>query len=350
VTGRAAAGASAALALGLFCAGCGHRSSQISIVVAGSVEHVADGTTLDRAADLFHLRPRSGNLLDVQGRVLRAGAFPGRLLIDGRRAAESTRLRGGDEIRLVAGRDHTEPLHRRFSPVRGGMPGNPQGSLARTPGVEVIVEGAISHQLVSTHFRPSAVAPRVERAVALTFDDGPSPQDSPRILAILRRLHVRATFFVIGYLVDWYPEVVAREHAAGMAIGNHTYNHPEVPPFNQLPRRLLEAEIALGAKSLARVGITPSLLRPPAGSSSPAVVRAAEAFGERVVLWSVDPNDWRSDLTAREIKRRVLSAVRPGSIVILHDGGGDRSATIAALPGIIKGIRHKHLRLVPLTP
>jgi peptidoglycan/xylan/chitin deacetylase (PgdA/CDA1 family) len=135
-----------------------------------------------------------------------------------------------------------------------------------------------------------------------------------------------------------------------MAIGNHTYNHPEVPPFNQLPRRLLEDEIVLGAQSLARVGITPGLLRPPAGSSSPEVVRAAEAAGERVVLWSVDPTDWRSDLTAAEIKRRVLSAVRPGSIVLLHDGGGNRSATIAALPGIIKGIRHRHLRLVPLTP
>ncbi len=348
MTRQAVVGATAALAL--LGAGCGHRSSQISIVVAGNVEHVADGTTLGRAADILHLRPRSGNLVDVQGRVLREGAFPGRFLIDGRRAAESTQLRGGDEIRLLAGRDHKEPLHRRFSPVRGGIPGNPQGTLARTPGVEVIVEGAISHQLVSTYFRPSAGPQKVERAVALTFDDGPSPQDSPRILAVLRRLHVRATFFVIGYLVDWFPEVVAREHAAGMAIGNHTYNHPEVPPFNQLPRRLLEDEIALGAQSLARVGITTRLLRPPAGSSSAAVVQAAEAAGERVVLWSVDPTDWRSDLTAGEIKRRVLSAVRPGSIVILHDGGGNRSETIAALPGIIKGIRHRHLRLVPLTP
>jgi peptidoglycan/xylan/chitin deacetylase (PgdA/CDA1 family) len=348
VTRYAVVGATAALAL--LGAGCGHRSSQIPIAVGGTVEQVPDGTTLGRAADIFHLRPRSGNLLDVQGRVLRAGAFPGHLLINGRREAEGTRLRGADKIGLVGGHDRKEPLHRRFLPVTGGMPANPPGSLARTPGVEVIVEGAISHKLVSTHFRPSAGAPKVERAVALTFDDGPSPQDTPRILAILRRLHVRATFFVIGYLVDWFPEVVAREQAAGMAIGNHTYNHPEVPPFNQLPRRLLEDEIALGAQSLARVGITPRLLRPPAGSTSPEVVRAAEAAGERVVLWSVDPTDWRSDLTAAQIKRRVLSAVRPGSIVILHDGGGSRSATIAALPGIIKGIRHKHLRLVPLAP
>jgi hypothetical protein len=251
VTRQAVVGATAALAL--LGTGCGHRSSQMSIVVDGSVEHVADDMTLGQAADVFRLRPRSGDLIDVQGRVLRAGAFPGHLLINGRPAAESTQLQGGDKIRLLAARDHKEPRRRRFSPVRGGMPSNPQSLLARTPGVEVIVEGAISHKLVSTHFRPSAGAPRVERAVALTFDDGPSPEDSLRILAILRRMHVRATFFVIGYLVDWYPDVVKREHAAGMVIGNHTYNHPEVPPFDQLPPQLLEAEIELCEKILARV-------------------------------------------------------------------------------------------------
>jgi len=187
-----------------------------------------------------------------------------------------------------------------------------------------------------------------DRAVALTFDDGPSPEYTQKVLDILHRMHAHATFFVIGFLVDAYPQLVKREHAAGMAIGNHTYNHPEVPPFNELPRQLLDAEIGLGAQSLNRVGIWPSLLRPPAGSASPAVVRAADAYGERVVLWSVDPVDWGRGVTAAQIRKRVLGAVRPGSIVDLHDGGGDRSATVAALPGIIRGIRHRHLKLVTL--
>jgi peptidoglycan/xylan/chitin deacetylase (PgdA/CDA1 family) len=203
---------------------------------------------------------------------------------------------------------------------------------------------------VSSHFQATEGPTTVERAVALTFDDGPSPTDSLRVLKVLRRMHVRATFFVIGYLVDAYPKIVNSEHAAGMAIGNHTYNHPEVPPFDQLPQRLLNAEIELGAQSLSRIGITTTLLRPPAGSYSPVVVRAAEAAGERVVLWSVDPQDWRDGVTAAQIKQRVLSAVQPGSIVDLHDGGGNQSATVAALPGIIKGIRHRHLQLVALTP
>ena len=75
---------------------------------------------------------------------------------------------------------------------------------------------------------------------------------------------------------------------------------------------------------------------------------AAEALGERIVLWSVDPADWQPGATARQIAHKVLAAVRPGSIVILHDGGGNRAATAAALPAIVKGIRHRGLRLVAI--
>jgi peptidoglycan/xylan/chitin deacetylase (PgdA/CDA1 family) len=134
-----------------------------------------------------------------------------------------------------------------------------------------------------------------------------------------------------------------------MTVGNHTYNHPEVPPFDQLPPRLLQDEIALGGQVLSGLGPVPRLFRPPGGSTSAALVRAAAALGQRVVLWSVDPADWRPGSSAKEITKRVLSAVRPGSIVILHDGGGDRSATLAALPAIVRGIRRRRLHLVALT-
>src|SRR5262249_55589875 len=155
---------------------------------------------------------------------------------------------------------------------------------------------------------------RPARAVALTFDDGPSPLYTERILRTLRRLHVHATFFVIGYLVRAYPEIVREEQRLGMAVGNHTYNHPEVPPFAQLPRVLMRDEIALTASALARLGVHTDLFRPPAGSTSPVVEHVASSLGERVVLWSVDPADWAPGSTAREIAARVLSAVRPGSI------------------------------------
>jgi peptidoglycan/xylan/chitin deacetylase (PgdA/CDA1 family) len=339
-----AAVAAGAAAAGL--SGCsGH--SELSITVAGGSERMADGSTLAQAASAFRLRPRAGALLDVQGRVLRSGVFPGHLLLDGRPRRGDTPLHDGDRIEVVNGRDRTEHLERKVIPVPGGMPADPQFVLARTPGRQVVVRGAVSHELVSAHFQPSGGA-QVERAVALTFDDGPWPATTSRVLAILRRRHVQATFFVIGYLADRFPELVARERAAGMAVGNHTYNHPQVPPFGELPRELVQVQIALGAQSIRRAGATAQLMRPPGGSYSPDTVQIARNLGERLVLWSVDPADWRPGTTPGQIAQRVLGAVRPGSIVILHDGGGDRSATVAALPRIIKGIRRRGLRLVAI--
>lgn len=311
--------------------------------------HVPAGTTLAQAAKLFKLQPPAGNLLDVNGKVLRHGVFAGALLLNHRAVSRSRHLHSGDQIEVVPGRNHTEPLARTLVPVPDGMPANPQFLLSRTPGVERVTRGAISHELVSVQFQPSTKQATLARAVALTFDDGPSPSTTPRILATLRRLHVRATFFVVGYLAEEYPQLVALERRDGMTIGNHTYNHPEVPPFARLPTRLIRDEIALGAASLAKIGVHPPLLRPPGGSVSPTVIDTAKALGERVVLWSVDPADWTPGITARQIIQRVREAIRPGSIVILHDGGGDRTATLKALPAIVKAIRHRGLRLVALS-
>jgi peptidoglycan-N-acetylglucosamine deacetylase len=85
--------------------------------------------------------------------------------------------------------------------------------------------------------------------------------------------------------------------------------------------------------------------RPPGGAASPAVVAAAQQVGDRTVLWSVDPADWQPGVTADQLVQRVLAAARPGAIVLLHDGGGSRSATVAALPAIIDGLRRLGLAL-----
>jgi peptidoglycan/xylan/chitin deacetylase (PgdA/CDA1 family)/sulfur carrier protein ThiS len=327
--------------------GGGERGS-LAVTVAGRSVRVVEGTTVGRAAARLGLHPHAGDVVDVNGKVLSAGAVPGILLVDGRAASAGMRLRSGDRITVVDGHDRREPLGRRVVRVAGGMASDPQFTVSRTPGEQVIVSGALSHELVSVRFRPSGAA-RVARAVALTFDDGPSPQYTPRILATLTKLRVRATFFVIGYLAEANPDLVRQELRLGMTVGNHSYNHPEVPPFAQLPPQLLSDEIALGEQVLSRLGTQPHLFRPPGGSSSQRVVRAAAALGQRVVLWSVDPADWNSGSSAKEITKRVLSAVRPGSIVILHDGGGNRSATLTALPAIARGIRKRGLELVALT-
>jgi peptidoglycan/xylan/chitin deacetylase (PgdA/CDA1 family)/sulfur carrier protein ThiS len=334
-------------------AGCGGHHAErrtsptpsITVRVDGAAHTVRRGTTLQRLVARFHLAPRAGSLLAANGAVLRRARFPGAVLVDGRTAAASRRLRDGDRITLRAGPTRRERLVQIRVDVPHGLLPDPERTLARVPGVAVVTRGAISHQVVRTHFEPLAELPAEPPAVALTFDDGPSLY-TPRILAVLQRYDVPATFFTIGYLADVDREFVDAELAAGMQVGNHSYNHPQVPPFGTLPDPLLFDEIALGADSVRRAGGSPTVFRPPAGSVSPAVVRDADRLRERVVLWSVDPGDWKAGATAAGIARSVLGGVRPGSIVVLHDGGGDRSATVAALPTIIRGIRRRGLRLV----
>ena len=120
--------------------------------------------------------------------------------------------------------------------------------------------------------------------------------------------------------------------------------------FAALPDHRIQAEIERGAGSLQDAGATPTLFRPPGGSYDDAVVLESWRQRERVVTWSVDPHDWDASRTPKDIAKRVLRGVRPGSIVLLHDGGGDAAQTIAALQRIIAGIRKMGLDLVTLDP
>ncbi len=317
------------------------------LVVSGRTVSVPAGTTFGQAVRRLRLSPASADLLDVRGRVLRRGAVHGSVLLDGAPAPATTVLRDGDRLAAVAARDRREPVRTVRAAPPGGVLDDPQFTLARSPGTMLTTVGVVSHEVAGVSYRHGrGGAASVPRAVALTFDDGPWPGSTASIVHVLHRLHVHATFFVVGYLVDEHPQLVRAEVRAGMTIGNHTYNHPEVPPFDELPAPLREVEIGLGAERLERLGVEPRLFRPPGGAVSSEVVAAAAARGERVVLWSVDPRDWQPGVSSKEIVRRVLGAVRPGAIVVLHDGGGDRSATLRALPAIVRGIRRRGLRLV----
>jgi peptidoglycan-N-acetylglucosamine deacetylase len=179
--------------------------------------------------------------------------------------------------------------------------------------------------------------------VALTFDDGPWPNSTAQILAILTQRQAPATFFVVGRQVQRYPELVRQELAAGMAVGNHSYSHPQ--PFHRLPAARIRGELTQGRRTLGPLRVRPVGFRPPGGAASTTVLATAQELGERTVLWSVDPADWQPGVTADQLVWRVLAGVRPGAIVLLHDGGGDRSATVAALPAIIDGLRRLGLTL-----
>jgi peptidoglycan/xylan/chitin deacetylase (PgdA/CDA1 family) len=324
------------------------RQQTFHVRVRGTEETVPEGTTLGSAKERFDLRPAAGDLLDVEGDVLQAGAYPGRLLLDGRAASLAVELHEGDAIRVVDGRDRREPTTISYVRIPAGMPANPQFTLARTPGTQELERGSMSGKVVPLGFHATGPS-RTPKAVALTFDDGPSIYPR-RVLGVLARMHARATFFVVGRQAKDYPDAVRREIAAGMEVGSHSYSHPYQPPFDRQPHEVIRHEVAWSRGVLARLGHAPTIFRPPGGAFSPYVIETAGSYGQRIVLWSVDPTDWQAGTSARQIVRRVLGAIRPGSIVVLHDGGGERTATIAALPKIIRGIRKRGLKIVPIDP
>jgi peptidoglycan/xylan/chitin deacetylase (PgdA/CDA1 family) len=180
--------------------------------------------------------------------------------------------------------------------------------------------------------------------IALTFDDGPSPPYTGRILDVLERYAVPATFFCVGLNVGAHVEDMARIREQGHALGNHTWSHPFL---TELSRPQLVEQIDRAGEAIAEAsgGPVPALFRPPYGSRTPEVVGWLADIGPRTVLWDVETADWAMP-GADTISRIVLEQTRPGSVILLHDGGGDRSQTVAALPALIEGLLARGLRFV----
>jgi len=180
------------------------------------------------------------------------------------------------------------------------------------------------------------------KMVALTFDDGPSVY-TPQVLAILNRYGAHATFFEIGRQVGPLAATSRAVIRAGDVIGNHTWSHPDLTPQNTAAQVRPTQAAIYGA-----TGFRPCLLRPPYGIAPAGVVGIVRSLGLLTIQWDVDPADW-SRPGAAVIAQRVLQAVRPGSIVIMHDGGGDRSETVQALGTIVPTLlsRGYHLVTVP---
>jgi peptidoglycan/xylan/chitin deacetylase (PgdA/CDA1 family) len=187
--------------------------------------------------------------------------------------------------------------------------------------------------------------PRQQPEVAVTFDDGPEPAFTGTVLDILRDHGVPATFFCVGMNAAAHPGLVARAAEEGHLLGNHTFSHPYLPDLTR-DEVLRQVDEANGA--LARVtGLPPALVRPPYGARTPQALEWLAGAGMTTVLWDVDPGDWArpgTDLIAEVTVGRAGA----GSVLLLHDGGGDRAQTVAALPAILSGLQDRGLKVVPL--
>jgi len=244
------------------------------------------------------------------------------------------------------------PLYRGFPVVRGERrpPASPSGRRGRRVAAiacaALVLVGAVSYAALeprSNAFgRTYWSGETQQKLVALTFDDGPNEPYTARVLDVLRRERVRATFFLIGQNVRRLPATVARIVREGHVVGNHSDSHPVGFALESQPD--LQHELDSAEESIhAAGGIYPSLFRPPQGLRSPWLMSLLEGDSLIAVTWDDAPRDW-DPIPAAELVRRTLAQVHPGAIILLHDGmnlthQADQSETVKALPRIIDGLR-----------
>jgi peptidoglycan/xylan/chitin deacetylase (PgdA/CDA1 family) len=216
------------------------------------------------------------------------------------------------------------------------------GSGARAMAIrETAAENAaINRTLAYTPY--VRIAGSQHREVALTFDDGPGPY-TPRVLAILERHDVPATFFEVGVLERYFYGSTSAIVADGDAIGDHTEGHAAMSKLSAAGQR---SQLLSDALAVERRGAHfPRLFRPPYGMWNRATLALLRRYRMLMVLWTVDTGDYRRP-GVKAIVRSALAGARPGAIILLHDAGGDRSQTVKALPQIIAGLRRRGYRLV----
>jgi len=183
-----------------------------------------------------------------------------------------------------------------------------------------------------------------QKVIALTFDDGPWPGSTAQLLDILQKNHIKGTFFVIGQNVKNYPGLLKQEIAQGHVIGNHTWHHW----YQFLNPQAAAYEIDHTADIIYQTtGLKTNLFRPPGGIMHNGVVDYAKNSKYAIILWSSDSVDYSRPAVPKLI-RNVFRKAKPGGIVLMHDGGGNRSKTVQALPEIISSFRKQGYRFVTI--
>ncbi|MFV0337890.1 MAG: polysaccharide deacetylase family protein [Chthoniobacterales bacterium] len=207
-----------------------------------------------------------------------------------------------------------------------------------TPTPTPVVKKSVSPRLVYNSI------PTSEPVVALTFDDGPHPKLTPKLLDLLKKENIKATFYVVGQMVDAHPEVLRRTVQEGHEIGNHSWSHPA---FTKLSSNGVKSQVDRTNQAIKKAaGVTPTNIRPPYGATNKRLnKRLNEEFGLKVIMWSVDPQDWKYRNSTR-VANQILTNAKPGDIILAHD---IHATTIAAMPRVISELKKRGYRFVTVS-
>jgi peptidoglycan/xylan/chitin deacetylase (PgdA/CDA1 family) len=180
--------------------------------------------------------------------------------------------------------------------------------------------------------------------IAITFDDGPSPVLTPRLLDILKEKGVKATFFVVGENAQNHPDILARAVAEGHEIGNHSWSHPQL---SKISEARLQEEISNTSDAIFKAtGKKPALLRPPYGAVNHHVRQVIQdQYRMKIIFWSVDPLDWKRP-GATAVSQRILAGAKPGAIILSHD---IHAGTVDAMAATINSLLEKGYRFVTVS-
>lgn len=327
--------------------------------VDGTVMQVKQGTTYaDLRAD-GTLNAPAGNLLAVDGSIItEGGGSQPTVYCEDRVVDPDEIVLDNTQVGERAGEDVIEPSTTQVQETPYTIQVNDDGSFnfyngplhmamqAGTTGKTQVVTGSISGKTVSTQVQ--AVEPRKfmsytsnlpddQKVIALTFDDGPndSSAGTQAVLDSLAAYNVKATFFMLGSQVESYPEMACKVRDAGHQIASHTYSHASSDYLNKLDAQGVRQQIIKSQDVIEQAtGVRPHVVRPPGGNMSGDNVKAGGDLVDAFVGWSVGTGDFERP-GVDYICNAVIPNVKPGSIVLMHDGGGDRSQTAAALRTII---------------
>ena len=252
------------------------------------------------------------------------------------------RLMSAPDIRLPDG--WAVQIHRRRRAALALLPVLPVLALAGSCAYMAINPTSQVYGRIVLH------GPEGEKTVALTFDDGPNEPFTSEILDVLDREGVKATFFAVGVNVETYPDAARRIVADGNVIANHSWDHSRIA--TAVDFRYSQVERAQEAIEQT-TGVLPRFFRPPAGIHTPWQLKKVTSAGLTTVNWDSEGYDWQRPNSPERIEQKVLASVRPGSIILLHDGdetrhGSDRSQTVGALPVIIETLRAEGYTFVTL--